>query len=114
MFGISGLLGVDAMSAPCIPGLLDPIMHALPPAPRSLVETLAAYFRARPRQWIDGLALAQVAGSYAWRSRLSELRRPPFTMTIENRQYKRDRFTVSEYRFVPEEAHAAPPPADAR
>lgn len=85
-----------------------------PPAKVTLTERLAAYFRARPGQWIDGMALAQIAGSYAWRSRIADIRRAPHSMTIENRQ-RRVRvldeggmvavdvsgFTVSEYRFMP-------------
>jgi hypothetical protein len=59
--------------------------------------------------WIDGRELGQVAGSYAWRTRVSELRRPPFVMTIENRQRRVHRadsshVVVSEYRFVSNEA----------
>ena len=57
------------------------------------------YFRARPDQWIDGLAIAQVGGAYAWRSRVSDCR--TLGMNIENRQRKVGEVTVSEYRFVP-------------
>jgi hypothetical protein len=61
-------------------------------------------FRARPNVWIDGLELAERGGRYAWRSRLAELRRPPFNMRIVNRQRRVGRpdgstFVVSEYRF---------------
>ena len=49
--------------------------------------------------------LAPIAGSYAWRTRVSDLRRGPFLMTIENRQRTIQTddgpITVSEYRFVP-------------
>jgi hypothetical protein len=84
-----------------------------PPTPtlrrsRTLVERLAAFFRAHPDLWIDGRELALVAGAYAWRTRLSELRRPPFVMTIENRQRRIHRpdgsYVVSEYRFVSHDA----------
>ena len=37
-------------------------------------DSLAAYFRDRPGQWVDGTVLAQIAGCYAWRSRCSDLR----------------------------------------
>lgn len=77
-------------------------------ATMTLCETLAAHFAAHPNTWIDGLALGKVAGSYAWRSRLSELRFAPFNMRIDNRQRKIQpdllsarTVTVSEYRFVP-------------
>ena len=71
----------------------------------SLTDKLAAYFKERPNQFIDGLELARVAGSYAWRSRCSDLRKRG--MVIENRvrwingvngEHMRK---VSEYRYVP-------------
>ena len=49
---------------------------------------LAAHFRNKPNQWLNGLELAGIAGAYAWRSRCSDLRKPPFNMAIENRQRK--------------------------
>lgn len=70
------------------------------------VEQLEAFFKARPNVWIDGLDL-EFAGKYAWRSRVSDLRRPPFTMTIENRErwkygaHGEKLWKVSEYRYVP-------------
>ena len=74
----------------------------------SLVGRLAQFFRARPGVWIDGRDLAAIAGYAAWRTKTSELRRPPHNMTIENRQrHPRTAVgtvTVSEYRFVPEDA----------
>ena len=69
----------------------------------SLTDRLAAYFRQRPNTWIDAHALVPIAGFAAWRTRLSELRKPPYAMVIENRTH-RDRanqITRSEYRFVP-------------
>ncbi len=74
----------------------------------SLSERLAIYLTARPAQWVDGRELAKVAGAYAWRSRCSDLRKPPFNLTIENRQRKQqtllgETVTVSEYRLVPAE-----------
>jgi len=63
---------------------------------------LAAHFHSRPNQFIDGLELAKIGGVYAYRTRLSELRRAPFNMVIENRQRRMFTGTViSEYRFVP-------------
>ena len=68
-------------------------------------ERLAAFFLARPQVWIDGQELSSIAGAYAWRTRASELRRPPFNMQIENRQRRVRRdgraFVISEYRYVP-------------
>lgn len=73
-------------------------------------ETLAAFFKRRPLEWIDGKRLARIAGQYAWRSRVSDLRRAPYSMTIENRQRSgmsvyqtvNARWKRSEYRFVPD------------
>lgn len=73
-------------------------------------DRLASFFRRMPGQWFDGRELATVAGCYGWRSRVSDVRRPPYNLTIENRrrgvrQADGTAFVVSEYRFVP------PPPA---
>lgn len=69
------------------------------------IRRLAAFFRERPNHWVDGRALGDVAGSYAWRTRVSELRRAPFCMAIENRQRtvetENGTHVVSEYRYVP-------------
>lgn len=65
---------------------------------------LAALFKAQPNAWIDGMELARIGGQYAWRTRVSDLRRAPWHMDIENRERKVEvegrRFTVSEYRYV--------------
>jgi hypothetical protein len=91
---------------------------------KSFAETLAIYFKARPLQWIDGKMLALVAGGYAWRSRVSDIRRAPFGMKIENRQRHVERLAVgdllgphakvavSEYRYVPPDPPAEPSPAE--
>lgn len=73
--------------------------------PLSLNDVLAAFLTARAGRWIDGERLSHVAGKYAWRSRLSDLRRAPYGMTIENRQRtltsgSGKRYKVSEYRLV--------------
>ena len=74
----------------------------------TMAGQLAALFRARPNVWLDGVRdLAPVGGIYAWRSRLTDLRRPPFTMQIRNRQRRvramdGRRITISEYRFEPQ------------
>lgn len=72
-----------------------------------LTDRLAARFRAQPSKWIDGRGLAQIAGAYAWRSRVSDLRRAPYAMRIENRwetvtEPSGQRYRVSWYRYVPE------------
>ena len=68
--------------------------------PLSMVARLAEYLTERPNQWIDGRELAQIAGAYAWRSRVSDARRK-FAMVIENRERKVNGYTVSEYRYLP-------------
>lgn len=75
----------------------------------SLCARLDAFFRARPGDWIDGRELAMVAGAYAWRSRVSELRRPPYNRTIQNRQRRYEHVTVSEYRLVTADANPSSP-----
>lgn len=76
--------------------------------PSSLCASLAALFRAHRGEWLDGRELARVAGAYGWRTRISELRRPPYTMHIRNRQRRiargdGSRFVVSEYAWLPHE-----------
>jgi len=71
----------------------------------SLVARLAAFLQDRPDQWIDGRILGDVGGCYAWRTRLSQLRRPPWNLHIENRIRRirsadgRRLFVRSEYRL---------------
>lgn len=67
---------------------------------------LAALFHRRAGEWINGLELARVGGAYAWRTRVSDLRKPPYAMRIENRirRVQLDDGTsqrVSEYLFQP-------------
>jgi hypothetical protein len=64
---------------------------------------LAALFNERPGVWLDGRELATVGGAYAWRTRVSDLRRPPHSLRIENRQRHERGIVISEYRFVPEQ-----------
>lgn len=66
----------------------------------SLCNRLAGFLKARPNQWIDGRELATVAGAYGWRTRVSDLRRSPYGLTVENRQRRQGRHTISEYRLV--------------
>ena len=61
---------------------------------------LARYFIAHRGEWIDGLTLQQIAGVYAWRTRVSDLRKAPWLLSIENRVRWTGRVAVSEYRLV--------------
>ena len=76
----------------------------------SFCERLATLFRARPGEWIDARDLMARGGTFAWRTRVADLRRAPFNMDITNR-LRRVRqadaggrmltFCVSEYQFKP-------------
>lgn len=73
-----------------------------PPLPFSrsrLTDRVAAYFRAHPDRWVDGRELAQVGGYAAYRTRISNCR-TELGMDIQNRTYRKDGYTVSEYRYV--------------
>lgn len=83
--------------------LLD-LMDA--PQALSLTAQLAAYFKARPHVWIDGVQIENIAGRYAWRTRISNCR-TRFGMVIENRQTREGKFTKSEYRYVPSDGERA-------
>ena len=74
----------------------------------TMVDRVAALFQSYPPgTWLDGRELAAVGGYAAWRSRISDLRRPPYGMTIENRTRRVKGFTVSEYRWVVRQTEAA-------
>lgn len=68
--------------------------------PRTFRDAVAAFFRARPNTWVDGMTLRDIGGCYAWRTRVSDCRKQ-LGMNIENRCRKVGRRTVSEYRFIP-------------
>lgn len=65
-------------------------------------ERVRDLFLARPNVWIDGRSFETEGGCYAWRSRISDVRRQ-FRMVIENRQRTvpgvNGPYVVSEYRF---------------
>lgn len=94
----------------------------------SLNERVAALLEAHADQWVDGQRIAAVGGYAAWRSRISDLRRPPYNLVIENRTRRvhghkahcqmwdfstsechcgGGTITVSEYRLVKNKAVAA-------
>lgn len=100
--------------------LLEIADRASSPSVRvTLCGKLSNLFRSKAGQWIDGRELATVAGAYGWRTRVSDLRRHPYVMTIENRvrSIPGQAAKVSEYRFVPpdqEDPNDAQPDGDAR
>jgi hypothetical protein len=72
----------------------------------SLNDKLEAVFKARPYEWIDGKELAEIAGGYAWRTRVSNLRTQR-GMEIGNDVVKRwdaqgKPYKTSYYRYVPD------------
>ena len=68
----------------------------------TLTDRLAAYFRVRAGEWINARELLTVAGFAGWRTRVSELRQPPYNMTIDNRTQRLDGYRLSFYRYTPE------------
>lgn len=65
---------------------------------------LAKFFCEHRGEWIDGRRLQAIAGVYAWRTRISDLRHHPWLLCIENRQRRvedgDESFVVSEYKLV--------------
>lgn len=81
------------------------IAHA-PERHPTKAETLAAFFWARPGQWIDARRIAHVGGLLSWRTRVSDIRRPPFNLEISNRTRtirtaNGSSIVTSEYRLGP-------------
>lgn len=50
----------------------------------TLNDRLAAYFMERPGAMVNARDLLPIAGFAGWRTRLSELRHPPYNMDIRN------------------------------
>lgn len=75
-------------------------------APReTLNDKLARFFRRNRGAWLDVADLAAIAGIGGWRSRVCELRFPPYSMDIRNSQERwPDGRRRSVYRFQPAES----------
>ena len=73
---------------------------AAPESRETFAGKVAAYFKARPGQWIDGRDILKIAGCYGWRTRISDCRRPPYSLDIRNRQRRTNGYIVSEYMLV--------------
>lgn len=71
----------------------------------TLTEQVAAIFRAKPNQWIDGHEFAKVGGYAGFTARIRDLRKAPYHWTIENEVTRHDfmgrRWTETKYRYVP-------------
>lgn len=69
---------------------------------QTMTDRVAAIFKSRPNEWIDARDVLHAGGFGGWRTRVSELRYPPYSMQIENRTRKVRGLTESHYRFVTE------------
>ena len=63
-------------------------------------DRVAAFLKARPDTWVDGMTLSAIGGQYAWRSWVSDCR-TELGMAIENRKRKVGARVISEYRYRP-------------
>jgi hypothetical protein len=76
----------------------------------TLNDKLERFLREHPETWIDGRDLAGTVGTYAWRSRVADVRKRFKARggNIENRQRRftvrgtKTVLTISEYRYVPQ------------
>jgi len=72
------------------------------PHKQSYVQKVLQVFQANENVWVNADLLASRGGRYAWRTRISNLRKPPYNLSIENRQRKAEAgHVISEYRYVP-------------
>lgn len=70
-------------------------------ARQSMCARLARFLLIHRGEWIDGKVLAKHGGAYAYRTRLSDLRKRPWLLQIDNRVRTVEQdgvtFKVSEY-----------------
>ena len=85
------------MKQPALDLFRPPVVPMAPLTTR--MGRVAQFFHENPDIWIDGMRLAQIGGSYAWRTRVSECR--GLGMDIENRQRHEGKRVISEYRYRP-------------
>lgn len=65
----------------------------------TLNDKLESFFRSRPNKWLRMQRIAEVAGTGGFRNRITDLRLQR-KLKIENRKFKKNGYTVSEYRFT--------------
>ena len=74
----------------------------------TLCDRVATYLKQRPDVWVDGRELSHIGGYAAWRTRISDLRRAPYGMQIENRvrtvETPQGKRKISEYVYRPAQA----------
>jgi hypothetical protein len=80
----------------------------------TFTRAVVAFFRARPLEWVPAIALETVGGRQAWRTRVSNARKAPYRLDIQNRtrmvtRPDGTRYKLSEYRYVPQPAPLAMP-----
>ena len=70
----------------------------------SMCARIARHLLAHRGQWIDGQVLSKLGGYAAYRTRISDLRKAPWCLNVENRyRHMKDgdrKWIVSEYRCV--------------
>jgi hypothetical protein len=79
----------------------------------SLNDKLETFFKSHPYQPVDGKVLAQIAGGYAWRTRVSDLRTQRGMDIVNDVMSLRDAdgkpFKISTYTYLPPvETHVEP------
>lgn len=69
----------------------------------SMCARIARHLLAHRGEWVDGRELSRVGGYAAYRTRISDLRKAPWHLSIENRyrHVKEDgrKWVVSEYKL---------------
>ena len=79
--------------------MTQPELDFSAPARETLTDKVAAYFSRYPNQWIDVMALADLAGLGGWRTRVSEARHRG--LNIQQRLIRwPDGRNRSQYRLV--------------
>jgi hypothetical protein len=72
----------------------------------SLNDKLEAFFKDRPNVSVDGKRLAEIAGGYAWRTRVSDLRTKRGMNIVNDVITLKDAsgkpYKISHYTFLPE------------
>lgn len=86
--------------------MIQPSLLSAPASKVTLCDRLAKRFRACPNIWLDARGLLEIGGFGGWRTRISDLRKPPYSMAIDNKVRTTvladgARITHSYYRFVP-------------
>ena len=71
------------------------------PRPTTATQRVAALFQSKPGEWLSAMDIVKAGGFLSWRTRVSELRRAPYSMQIEWRSEQHGRRKHSFYRWAP-------------